>query len=915
MESPEFRRGRRDGRITGEAVSIGSRCATFLRSLLGRRRMEDEMDAEIGLHIRDFVEDRMHSGMSRAEAERYAHVEFGSIQGVKELCREAHGLRFFDEFSQDLRYAGRNLRKSPGFAAIAVLSLGVGIGANTAIFTVLRALILNPLPFRQPDRLTLLWTEDSKRGIHEEGTGFLTVQDWRQRSHSFEDLAICSRGDPVFLTGIDPPERIAAEVVSSNFFPLLGTAPALGRTFTADEELRRQRVVVISNPLSRRLFGGSGEVIGKMLEIDGQPYEVIGVMPPEFFFPDKETQLWRPVSLDPAWDRQRVRRYTDWWRVVGRLKPGISPAQAQTEMNRIGEQLEHEYHTGDLDFAGFGVNVVPMLVQVVGKKTPLLLTILSAAVLVLLLIACSNLGQLLLARGVARRQELAVRCALGAGRARLTRQLLTESLTIAVTACPVGIGLAFLTLKAVLAIAPSGIPRLHDIRVDASVLLFTAGISLITALLFGTAPALILSRSGSVGPMPESDRSVSASAARARTRDLLVAVEFALGVLLLFATTLFVRSYFKAESADIGYRADNVFTARVARRAFSRNRDPGAERRASAIEREFDSRLLQRLKSLPGVIDAATVSGFFIELNPDRVITIEGTARTSSSSGSQEQLDCKWVSPGYFRAMDIRLLKGRLPVEGEQEGEHGAAAINSEMARRYWPGTDPIGKRFKNGQPDSNSPWTTVVGVVAGTRRQGQEIAPIPEYYLPQNGTPGSLDFVVRTSSDPMRLARAFRAEVRALDRAATVSHETTLQQKLDEMLAPRRFETELLTLFSILAAVLAAIGIYGSTHYAVSQRVREIGVRMALGAESSAVLTMLLRQTSRVALLGIAFGTAASIAVGRALASLLYEVPPADPMALALAPVMLMFVAIVAALLPAFRATRIDPIVALRNQ
>ena len=892
-------------------MSVVSRCATFLRSLLWRRRMEDEMDAEMRLHILDFVEDRVRSGASRAEAERSAQVEFGSIQGVKEQCREARGLRLFDEFSQDLRYAGRSLRKSPGFAVIAVLSLGVGIGANTAIFTILKALILNPLPFRQPDRLTLLWTEDSKRGLHEEGTGFLTVQDWKQRSHSFEDLAICSRGNPVFLSGVDPPERIASEIVSSNFFPLLGTAPTLGRTFTADEEINRQRVVVISNTLWRRLFGGSREVIGKMLEIDGQPHEVIGVMPPEFFFPDVETQLWRPVSLDPAWDRQRTRRYTDWWRVVGRLKPGISPTHAQTEMNRIGEQLEHEYHTGDLEFAGFGVNVAPLLVQVVGKKTPLLLVILSAAVLAVLLIACSNLGQLLLARGVARRQELTVRYALGAGRARLTRQLLTESLTIAVIACPAGIGLAFLALKAVLAMAPSGIPRLSDIRIDATVLLFTAGISLITALLFGTVPALLLSRSGSAGSLPESDRSVSASVARARTRDLLVAAEFALGVLLLFATTLFVRSYLRAESADIGYRADNVFTARVARRAFSRNRDPGAERRASEIEREFDSRLLQRLKSLPGVIDAATVSGFFVESNPDRVITTEGRAPTSSSSGAEEQLDCKWVSPGYFRTMDIRLLKGRLPAQGE----HDAAAIDLEMARRYWPRTDPIGKRFKYGQPNSNAPWTTVVGVVGGTRRQGKEIAPIPEYYLLQDGPSGSLDFVVRTSSDPMRLASLFRAEVRGLDRSATVSHETTLQQRLDEMLAPRRFETQMLTLFSMLATVLAAIGIYGSTHYAVSQRVREIGVRMALGAESSAVLTMLLRQTSRIAFLGVALGTVASIAVGRALASLLYEVAPTDPMALALAPAMLMFVALVAALLPAYRATRIDPVMALRDQ
>jgi predicted permease len=890
-------------------MSAISRCTTFLRSLLRRNRMEDDMDAEMRLHIGAYVDDRVRSGMSRAEAGRSARLEFGSMEAAKEQCREARGVRAFDEFSQDLRYSGRNLRKSPGFTAIAVLSLGVGIGANTAIFTVLKALILKPLPFREPDRLALLWTEDGKRGIHEEGTGFLTVQDWKQRSRSFEDLAICSRGDPVFLSGIDPPDRVASEVVSSNFLTLLGTAPALGRTFTGEEEANRQRVVVISDALWHRLFGGSHEVIGETLEIDGQPHEVIGVMPRQFFFPDVETQLWRPASLDPAWDRQRVRRYTDWWRVVGRLKPGVSIAQAQMEMSRIGQQLEREYHTGDLDFAGFGVNVVPVLVQVVGRKTPLLLAILSAAVLALLLIACSNLSQLLLARGVARRQEFAVRCALGAGRARLTRQFLTESLLIATIASLAGIGLAFLALQAVLAIAPSGIPRLHDIRIDAGVLLFTAAISLITALLFGIVPALHLSRLGSAGALPESDRNASASASRARARDLMVAGEFALGVLLLFTTTLFVRSYIKAESADVGYRADHVFTARVARRPFSRNRDPGTERSAAAIGRDFDSRLVQRLKSLPGVIDAATVSGFFIELNPDRVISIDEQIPTPPSSGAEGQLDCKWVSPGYFRTMDIRLLKGRLPAEDEYD----AAVIDSEMARRYWPGRDPIGKRFKYGQPNSNAPWTTVIGVVGGTRRQGKEIAPIPEYYLLQNGSSGSVDFVVRTSSDPMHLANAFRAEVRALDRSAAVLHETTLEQRLDEMLAPRRFETQLLTLFSILATILAAIGIYGATHYAVSQRVREIGVRMALGADSSAVLSMLLRQTSRVVFLGVALGTAASMVLSRGLASLLYEVAPTDPITLAIVPAMLMFVALVAALVPARRATRIDPMVALR--
>ena len=878
-------------------MSLISRSVTALRSLIWRRRMESEMDAEMRLHIQAYIDDRERAGISRAEAERLAHVEFGSIDSAKEQCREARGLRVFDELSQDLRYAGRNLRKSPGFTAIAVLSLGVGIGANTAIFSVLKALLFNPLPFRDPGRLTMLWTEDSKRGIHEEGTGFLTVQDWAQRSRSFEDLAICSRGNPVFLSGIDPPQRIASEIVSDNLLPLLGTPPLLGRTFTAQEENERQRVVVISYALWQRLFAGTRDAIGKMLEIDGTPHQVIGVMPQAFFFPNQETELWRPRTLDPAWDIQRSRRYTDWWRVVGRLKPGISAARAQAEMTGIGQQLEREYHTTDLDFAGFGVNVVPMLIQVVGRKTPLLLGVLSAAVLALLLIACSNLGQLLLARGAVRQQEFAVRRALGAGRSRLARQLLTESLLLAAIASVAGIGFAFGTLKAMLRLAPTGIARLQDIRIDAGVFLFTAAISVIAALLLGVVPAMHLSRTGPADSLRENERCSSPSRSRARIRDLLVAAEFALGVILLFATTLFLRSYAKVQSADVGYRADHVFTARVSQRAGT-----GGE----GLWRP----LLERLKGMPGVIDAATVSGFFMESNPDRVITPEDHV-ADSSAGTEEQLDCKWVSPSYFHAMGIRLLKGRLP----SDSEYDVAVIDPEMARRYWPGAEPVGKRFKVGQSTNKGHWLTVIGVVGGTRRQGQEIAAIPEFYLIFKGSPGYMDFLVRTSSDPMRLATAFRAEVRALDKNAAVSRVTTLENRLDEMLAPRRFETLLLTLFSILATILAAIGVYGATYYAVSQRVREIGIRVALGADSSAVVMMLLRQTSQISLFGIVVGSAIAAAVSRGLASLLYEVAPTDATAFTLVPAILMLIAVLAALVPACRATRIDPIVALRYQ
>lgn len=862
---------------------------------MNRKAMQRDAADEIQSHLEEKIDELERSGLSPEAAREQAHREFGNSAILIEDSRAVWRSGLAEQIQQDLRLAARQMRRSPGFTAIAVVSLALGIGANTAVFSVVKALLLDPLPYRDPTRLTLLWTEDAKRDIHEEGTGYLTFEDWKQRSRSFEDIAICSRGNPVFLSGIDPPQQIPSEVVSANMFPLLGAQPLLGRTFTAEEEAKRNRVVVLSFGLWRSMFGGSSDAIGKHIEIDGEPHEVIGVMPRDFFFPDQTAQLWRPSTLERNWDRQRIRRYTDWWRVAGRLKPGVSVAQAQVEMNRIGEQLEREYHSSDADFAGFGVNVVPMLLQVVGKKTPLLLEVLLVSVIVLLLIACSNLGHLLLARGVARQHEFGVRRALGASRGRLVRQVLTESVLLTAAASVIGVGLAFLALRAVLTLAPAGIPRLHEIRIDTGVLLFAAAVSLIAPLLLGVVPALQLSGTDPSASLRENDRQASASRARARARDILVAAEFALGCVLLFAAALLVRSYVRVQSADVGFRADHVFTARISRQSSTQ---------------DFYPRLLERLKALPGVIDAGAVDRFFIDWNPDSVVTAE-EQQAAAASESEEQMAAQAVSPGYFRAMNMQLLKGRIPAATEPN----VAVIDSEMAQRYWPGKDPIGKRFKHGRRDSRSPWITVTGVVAGTRRQGREVAPIPEYYRMEQHWGATEDVVIRTSSNPLQLAAAFRAEVHVLDRTAAVSRVTTVEQHLDELLAPRRFETLLLTLFSVLATILAAIGIYGATYYAVSQRVQEIGIRIALGARATSVIAMLLGQTSRLALIGIAIGLAASLSFGQWLASLLYEIAPTDPLTLTLVPVVLISVALTAALLPARRATTIDPSTALRYE
>ena len=803
----------------------------------------------------------------------------------------------------DLRYAFRQLRRNTGFTAVAVLTLALGIGANTAIFSVVNAILLRPLPYKDPEHLAMLWTNDLKRDIQEEGTSYLNFEDWKNENQVFEDLAICTRGNPVTLTGFDEPERVEAEAVSANLFSLLGSTPLLGRTFSHDDVERRERMVVLSHDLWQRRFGGSQDVIGKTMEINGRSTQIIGVMPAEFYFPARETELWEPVTVYSWWERTKGNRYNDWWRVVGRLKQNVSFRQARTEMNAIGKRLEQSYPTTDPDFAGFAVNVVPLLTQITGRKLPLALWALFGAVVFVLLIACTNVASLLLARGAAREKEFAIRLALGGGRARLIRQVLTESAVLSLTAGLLGLILAGLAIPALTALAPPNIPRLDEVDIDARVLAFTVGLSMLAGILFGLIPALKLSQNCPNESLKEGGRSASGGVKSNRLRGLLVVAEFALAVVLLTGAGLLIRSFLRLQAVDLGFKPERVLTMKVI----------VPEAKSGTQKAAFYQQAFERLNALPGVQAAGAISHVFLETNPDIAIKVEGRPPSGQAPGA---LMDDVVSSGYFTTMGISLLKGRFFSDQDGTESPRAAIINETMARRFFLGEDPIGKRFKYGDPQSRGTPLTIIGVVKDMRRQGLEKQPISQIFIALSQNPNrGMTLAVRTVSEPLTLAAAVRQETRSIDKTVTLYGLDTVEHQLEEFSAERRFQTWLLGFLSVMALVLAAIGTYGVMHYTVSQRTREIGIRIALGAQARDVLGLVVRQGIRFALIGAAVGLICAAWLTQTISSLLFDVAAVDPATFASAALLLIGAAFLACYFPARRATRIDPMVALRYE
>jgi len=877
---------------------------------------EIEIVEELALHLEAAYEDALADGLSEAEAEaravqgydwRLLECELSraeqplaarALRPPLELIERKGGMRM-ESFIQDLRFGARMLVKAPNFTLIAVLTLALGIGANITIFSVVNAVLLRPLPYPEAERLVFLWSEAPAQNIRERASAYANVADWREQNQSFADLAVF---DPtvVTLTGGTESEGVMSVRASANLFSLLGVAPLLGRTFTADEEQQKAPVVVLSYGLWQRRFGASPNVLGQTLEIDGVSSQVIGVMPEHFGFPKEDTPLWEPHTLFADWEARKAQRGAGAWQVVGRLKANVSFTQARTEMSVIARRLEQAYP--DVN-KGLGINVVSFQLQFTGSNVRLALWMLFGAVIFVLLIACANVANLMLARGIAREREMAVRLALGAGRLRLIRQLLTESALLALLGGAVGLFIARWGIQALLSFSPPNIRHLDSVAIDARVLAFTSVVALLTSLLFGLAPALKISRTQPGAALKEG-RSASGGISGRRLRALLLITEFSLTVLLLAGAGLLLRSFSKLQAVDPGFDPARVLMMQLS-----------LERNGAADQwRAFYQQVSERVAALPGVEAVGLTSEIFISGNPEGPITIEG-ASPEAAATARIPFRRDVISEGFFQTLRVPLRKGRFFNAQDTQGTVSVTIINETMARRFWPGEEALGKRFKLGTAQSTAPWLTVVGVVGDMRRQSLEREPIAQIFRTYlQSSERRLILLTRTTGEPTGLAPVVRNEIRALDKSVPANGISTLESHLARAVAQRRFQTWLLTLFSALALLLAAVGIYGLIHQSVALRTREIGTRMALGAQPRDVLRLVIGQGMRLALCGIGVGLLAAFGLTRVLTGLLFGVTATDPTTFIAAPLVLLLVAWLACYLPARRGAKVDPMLALRH-
>lgn len=879
-----------------------------LRSLVRRDRVERELDKELRFHLEQQIEENIASGFSPEEARYAALRRLGGAEQIKEECRDMRQTAYLEDLGKDLRYAGRALRKSPGFAAAIVLTLGLSIGANSAIFSVIDGVLLKPLPYPQADRIVRLFF--SSNTYPKFPLNPFDFRDFRSRSHSFDSLAAFTRSDAQ-LSGSGEPVRLAAFRVTAGYFRVLGLAPARGREFNREDELPGNgRVVILSDRIWRTEFGAAPDIIGRKITLDSQPFTVIGVMPPGTEHPGNDyhalpygdtVDAWRPFTFDGN-PNQRGSHYMEG---IGRLKPGKTPAEAQAEMNTLVAEVGRE-HGG---YEGWHMLVIPLYRDVVGADERMLLVLLGAVGLVLL-IACANAANLLLARATARQREIAVRMALGAARSRLLRQTLTESLLLALMGGGFGTLLALGGVHVLVALLPGGFPRADSIHVNASVFLFTLLVALAAGILFGLAPALQSSRIDVQQALREGARGAAGSKHHQRLRDALVVAEVGLACVLLVGAGLMLRSFVNLLRMDPGFRPDHVLTASLSL--------PGTEYKTPASALHFEQQLTTNLAAAPGV----KYAGIGTDLpwtgydENEGGFLIEGE---QPPPGHEFHARYHFASPDYFRALGIPLVSGRFFTDADNHDAPAALIINATMARLYWPHGDALGGRVSFEDNPKEKDWMTVVGIVGDVKDQPASGGAEPAFWWPMAQVPllngGVMSVAVRSDTGTSGLANVLRREVHRLDPALAVADLRQMDQIADANIATPRFSLFLVGLFAALAITLAAIGTYGVISYSVGQRTHEFGMRMALGAARRDVLRLVLSQGVRLALLGVILGAAGALALARVLRSLIFEVSPTDPLTFAAVGTLVLAVAAVACYVPARRATQAHPMVALRSE
>ena len=802
----------------------------------------------------------------------------------------------------DIQYTLRNIGKKPFFYAIVILTLALGIGANAAIFTVVNAVLLRPLPFPRPDRLMMLWTYNPRQGFDKDVGTYPNFQDWKRASSSFDQMSGVF-GASMTLTGNGDPAQLTGLRVTPEFFETMGVSPAIGRPFAAaNGQAGNERVVILAHELWARRFGADPSVVGRSILLNGVSYEVLGVMPAGFW-PTENADYWVPLAPVGQFEELFQARGSYWLTIIGRLKPGITRQAAQSEMDAIAARLEKEYPVN----AGIGIRLVPMHEELVGDvKRPLL--ILLGAVSFVLLIACTNVANLLLSRAASRQRELAIRVALGAARARLLQQLFTESLVLAVAGGLAGLGLAYGTIDVLRWLAPAALPRLSTVAIDGWVLAYAAFAAVLTSLLFGMVPALHASRRQSSADLKEGGRAGSDSRRGRRLRAALAVTELAIALVLLVGAGLLIRSFIALSNQNPGF-AKRVLTLRI--------QLPQARYPEPARVTSFHEQLIERLAALPGVESAAAGTSLLLSRLPNSA-SINIAGRPPLPAGAKNSpVPYDSVTPEFFSTLQIPLRRGRMFTSADGPQTQAVAIVNESFVRRFFPGEDPLGRRVTFGDPGrAETQWQTIVGVVADTKRGGFDREPWAEIYFPMRQAPEPRVFAfIRTAGDPAGLISAARAAVWSIDRDQPIAAVRTVPELFAQQEANRRFTTLLLGLFAAVAVVLAVVGIYGVIAYSTAQRTQEIGIRMALGADRGTIVRMVLAGGLRIAAAGLVLGVLGALTLTQVLSSLLFGVSARDPLTFVLVPAALLLVSLAACWIPARRAMRVEPVIALRPE